>query len=78
MNKNLFTGEKLAMLKFVILLNKWDVNKVYWARKASRANQMAYVTFRLQYNLNGRALYSLLSSYFTWKVAGLEVTQAVL
>ena len=37
------------MLKFVILLNKWDVNKVYWARKASRANQMAYVTFRPQF-----------------------------
>ena len=64
------------MLKFVILLNKWDVNKVYWARKASRAFQMAFVTSG--YNLNGRALYSPLSSYFTWKVAGLEVTQAVL
>ena len=66
------------MLKFVILLNKWDVNKVYWARKASRANQMVWFMLLSGYNLNGRALYSPLSSYFTWKVAGLEVTQAVL
>ena len=64
------------MLKFVILLNKWDVNKVYWARKASRANQMAYVTFRPQFEWS--CFIFTLSSYFTWKVAGLEVTQAVL